>query len=82
VGRLVEAGSEQARRIAQLRRLQREGRKVKGVVVGQVDTGRTVADQPVIAVTIEVDDGGEKRRVVYSTSGAPAPPRPSSPAGG
>ena len=61
----VEAGGEQARRMAQLRRLHREGRKAKGVILGQVDTGRTVADQPVIAVTIEVDDGGEKRQVVY-----------------
>jgi hypothetical protein len=61
----VEAGSEQARRIAQLRRLQREGRRVKGVIVGQVDTGRTVADQPLIEVTIEIDDGDGKRRVVY-----------------
>jgi len=61
----VEEGTEQARRMAQLRRLGREGRRAKGVVVGQVDTGRTVADQPVIAITIEVDDGGERRQVVY-----------------
>jgi hypothetical protein len=35
----VEAGSEQARRMAQLRRLQREGRKAKGAIIGQVEIG-------------------------------------------
>jgi hypothetical protein len=42
----------------------RRARDVKGVIVGPVGTGRTVADQPLIEVTIEIDDGDGKRRVV------------------
>jgi hypothetical protein len=55
----------QGERIARLERLKREGRKARAVVVEHVDTGRTLANMPVVAVTLDVSDAGATRRVTY-----------------
>jgi hypothetical protein len=57
--------AEVARRIAQAQRLSREGRKVRAVVVSQAATGRELAHMPVLLITLDVEDGGDTRRVTY-----------------
>jgi hypothetical protein len=57
--------AEIARRIAHAQWLKSKGRKATAVVVAQAATGRQVGQMPVLHITLDVEDGGATRRVVY-----------------
>jgi hypothetical protein len=59
--------AEQRRRIAELERIQRIGRRVPAHVVGREETDGRLANVPLILIAFELSDDGERgsRRVVF-----------------
>jgi len=57
--------AEYRRRREEMERVSREGRPATATVVSNEPTGRTLANIPVIALILDISDGGPVRRLVY-----------------